>query len=144
MRAKLIIWDEAPIVHKHCLEAVDLSLRDLMRVYNELSMEMPFGGKTVVLGGDFRQILPVVPKGSRQDIVNSTINSSYIWSSCKVLRLTNNMRLLSIKSGEEASKLKDYSEWVASIGDGVIRAPNDGEVNIDLPTDIVLCIGREW
>ena len=79
-----------------------------------------------------------MPKGSRQDIVNATINSSYLWSSCKVLRLTTNMRLLSIKSSEEASKLKDFSEWVASIGDGVIGGPNDGEVNIDLPTDIIL------
>ncbi|XP_047962051.1 uncharacterized protein LOC125206878 [Salvia hispanica] len=79
VRAKLIIWDEAPMVHKHCVEAVDQSLRDLMRVCNELSMEMSFGGKTVVLGGDFRQILPVVPKGSRQDIVNATINSSYLY-----------------------------------------------------------------
>jgi ATP-dependent DNA helicase PIF1 len=26
---------------------------------------LPFGGKVVVLGGDFRQILPVIPKGSR-------------------------------------------------------------------------------
>ena len=42
------------MVHKHCLEAVDRSLCDLVRVCNELSMEMPFGRKTVVLGGDFR------------------------------------------------------------------------------------------
>ncbi|XP_042055739.1 uncharacterized protein LOC121800221 [Salvia splendens] len=138
VRAKLIIWDEAPMVHKHCVEAVDRSLRDIMSACNELSMEMPFGGKTVVLGGDFRQILPVVPKGSRQDIVNATINSSYLWSSCKVLRLTKNMRVLGIKSGEEASKLKAFSEWIASIGDGVIGGPNDGEVSVDLPTDIVL------
>ncbi|XP_042029804.1 uncharacterized protein LOC121776687 [Salvia splendens] len=138
VRTKLTIWDEAPVVHKYCVEAVDRSLCDLMRVCNELSMEMPFGGKTVVLGGDFRQILPIVPKGSRQDIVNATINSSYLWSSCNVLRLTKNMRVLGIKSGEEASKFKAFSEWIASIGDGVIGGPNDGEVSVDLPTDIVL------
>jgi hypothetical protein len=34
----------------------------------------PFGGKVVVLGGDFRQILTVVRKGRRGDIVYSTIN----------------------------------------------------------------------
>ncbi|XP_019157246.1 PREDICTED: uncharacterized protein LOC109153829 [Ipomoea nil] len=33
---------------------------------------MTFGGKTVVLGGDFRQILPVIPKGTRQDIVGAS------------------------------------------------------------------------
>ncbi|MCI09934.1 ATP-dependent DNA helicase PIF1, partial [Trifolium medium] len=58
-RAKLIIWDEAPMMHKHCFEAVDRTLRDIM---NE--KRYPFGGKVVVLGGDFRQILPVIPKGT--------------------------------------------------------------------------------
>ncbi|XP_047945689.1 ATP-dependent DNA helicase PIF1-like [Salvia hispanica] len=82
--SKLIIWDEAPMIHKHCIEAVDRTFRDILRVCSESNMDKPFGGKTVVFGGDFRQILPVVPKGSRQSIVNATINSSYLWSSCRV------------------------------------------------------------
>ncbi|XP_042067091.1 uncharacterized protein LOC121810365 [Salvia splendens] len=138
VRAKLIIWDEAPMIHKHCIEAVDRTLRDIMRVCDELNRNKPFGGKTVVFGGDFRQILPVVPKGSRQDVVNATINSSYLWKSCTVLRLTKNMRLLNTENVHEASKLKEFSSWVASIGDGVIGGPNDGEVAIQLPIDIVL------
>ncbi|XP_041999843.1 uncharacterized protein LOC121749330 [Salvia splendens] len=138
MRAKLIIWDAAPMIHKHCIEAVDRTLRDIMRVCDELNRNKPFGGKTVVFGGDFRQILPVVPKGSRQDVVNATINSSYLWKSCTVLRLTKNMRLLNVENIDEASKLKEFSSWVASIGDGVVGGPNDGEVSIQLPTDIVL------
>ncbi|XP_042055868.1 uncharacterized protein LOC121800363 [Salvia splendens] len=138
VRAKLIIWDEAPMIHKHCIEAVDRTLRDIMRVCDELHRNKPFGGKTVVFGGDFRQILPVVPKGSRQDVVNATINSSYLWKSCTVLRLTKNMRLLNVESVDEASKLKEFSSWVASIGDGVVGGPNDGEVAIQLPIDIVL------
>ncbi|XP_042009147.1 uncharacterized protein LOC121757711 [Salvia splendens] len=92
----------------------------------------------LVFGGDFRQILPVVPKGSRKNVVNATINSSYLWRSCTVLRLTRNMRLLSVESSVEASKLKEFSSWVASIGDGVVGGPNDGDVAIDLPSDIVL------
>ncbi|XP_057792143.1 uncharacterized protein LOC131008993 [Salvia miltiorrhiza] len=81
--AKLIIWDEAPMMHKHCFEALDRTLRDLMRFTNASSFELPYGGKTVVFGGDFRQILPVICKGSRQDVVNTTINSSYLWEKCK-------------------------------------------------------------
>jgi len=38
----------------------------------------PFGGMTVVLGGDFRQILYVVQKGTKQDIVDASVNSSKI------------------------------------------------------------------
>lgn len=76
---KLIIWDEAPMVTKHCFEALDRSLRDIMQFNNPSSSETPFGGKTVILGGDFRQILPVIPKGTRQDIIFASINSPYLW-----------------------------------------------------------------
>ncbi|CDF36294.1 unnamed protein product [Chondrus crispus] len=57
----LIIWDEIVMCHRHCIETVDRSLRDLMQT------DRPFGGKFLVLAGDFRQILPVVPGGSRAD-----------------------------------------------------------------------------
>ncbi|XP_057247045.1 uncharacterized protein LOC130589639 [Beta vulgaris subsp. vulgaris] len=93
IKTKLIIWDEAPMMHKYCFEALDRSLRDIMRSVDRDNLHRPFGGKVIVLGGDLRQILPVVPKGSRQDIVFTTVNSSYLWDSCKVLRLTRNMRL---------------------------------------------------
>ncbi|GKF74214.1 DNA helicase, partial [Tanacetum coccineum] len=45
----LIIWDEAPMNDKHCFEALDKTLRDLMN-----APETVFGGKTIILGGDFR------------------------------------------------------------------------------------------
>jgi hypothetical protein len=45
---KLIVWDEAPTQHRHCAEAVDRTLRDIMRHPN-----LPFGGKVVVFRGDF-------------------------------------------------------------------------------------------
>jgi ATP-dependent DNA helicase PIF1 len=35
INAKLIIWDEAPMMHKHFFEALDRSLRDLMRHHNK-------------------------------------------------------------------------------------------------------------
>lgn len=46
------------MAHRNCFEALDKSLRDVLRFTNENSLEKPFGGMTVVLGGDFRQILP--------------------------------------------------------------------------------------
>jgi ATP-dependent DNA helicase PIF1 len=53
---KLIIWDEAPMMHRWCFEAVDQSLRDIMSKNDPLNEFRPFGGMTVVLGGDFKQI----------------------------------------------------------------------------------------
>jgi len=46
-----------------------------------------------VLGGDFRQILPVIPRFSRSDIVHATTDSSYLWDDCQVLILSKNMHL---------------------------------------------------
>ncbi|XP_021997886.1 uncharacterized protein LOC110894937 [Helianthus annuus] len=62
--AKLIIWDEAPMVHKHAFEALDRTLKDVLSVSDSRNYELPFGGKAIVFGGDFRQILPVVQNGS--------------------------------------------------------------------------------
>jgi hypothetical protein len=62
-KADLIIWDETPMMHRQTFEAIDRTLRDLMQLDDAQVTEKIFGGKIVVLGGDFRQILPVVPKG---------------------------------------------------------------------------------
>jgi len=75
-QTSLIIWDEAPMVHKFCFEALDQSLRDI--ITNKSSSNQIFGGKVIVFSGDFRQILSVIPRGSRSDIINATINSSYL------------------------------------------------------------------
>ena len=64
-KCKLIIWDEAPMTNKLCFEALDRSLRDVLRKTRFDICDKPFGGMTVVFGGDFRQVLPVIPKGSR-------------------------------------------------------------------------------
>jgi ATP-dependent DNA helicase PIF1 len=62
-KADLIIWDEALMMHGRAFKAIDRTLRDLMQLDDAQATEKVFGGKIVVLGGDFRQILPIVPKG---------------------------------------------------------------------------------
>jgi DNA replication protein DnaC len=62
-KVDLIIWDEAPMMHRRAFKVVDRTLHDLMQLDDAQANEKIFGGKTVVLGGDFRQILPVIPKG---------------------------------------------------------------------------------
>jgi ATP-dependent DNA helicase PIF1 len=104
VKAKLVIWDEAPMTHKHCFEAVDRTFRDILRFCNSRNLNLPFGGKVVVLGGDFRQILPVIPKGTRQEVVHATITSSYLWDFCEVMTLHTNMRLLTGSLDQMSSK----------------------------------------
>ncbi|KAK9292365.1 hypothetical protein L1049_020332 [Liquidambar formosana] len=68
-KAHLIIWDEAPMIHRYAFKAVDRTFRDLMKFNGPHASDRAFGGKAVLLGGDFRQLLPVVPKKGREGIV---------------------------------------------------------------------------
>ena len=61
----------------------------------------------VVLGGDFRQILPVVQKGTRADIVNASLNYSHLWSHCKVLTLTQTCVYKEVLTTQNLNKLKN-------------------------------------
>ncbi|XP_010480905.1 PREDICTED: uncharacterized protein LOC104759705 [Camelina sativa] len=60
-KAKLIIWDEAPMMSKYWFESLDRSLRDIMN-----KEDKPFGGKVIVFGGDFRQVLSVINGAGRE------------------------------------------------------------------------------
>jgi ATP-dependent DNA helicase PIF1 len=48
-KASLIIWDEASMTKRQAVEALDNSMREIMG-----HPGLPFGGKTIVFGGDFR------------------------------------------------------------------------------------------
>jgi hypothetical protein len=103
---------------------------------------MPFGGMTVVFGGDIRQILPAVTKGRREHIVNAFIKRSYLWGHFTVYKLKQNM-CLSCVSGdiEEKKWLKDFTEWILHIGDE--KTSPDEEEWIDIPNDILLEKGND-
>ena len=57
------------MMNRYAFEAVDRTLRDIMKAIDPNLEGKPFGGKFVVFGGDFWQILPVIVKGRREDIV---------------------------------------------------------------------------
>ena len=75
----MIIWDKAPMSHKHTFEAVNRSLRDIMKEVSPELVDVPFGGKVFVVGGNFRQVLPVVPRGSRGQVVAASVHESSLW-----------------------------------------------------------------
>ncbi|KAL5564428.1 hypothetical protein UlMin_027592 [Ulmus minor] len=70
---KLIIWDEAPMTNKRAIEAVDIMLQDI----NDCNLL--FGGKVIIFGGDFRQVLPVVPQATKEEVINASLVMSYLW-----------------------------------------------------------------
>ncbi|GJV37430.1 DNA helicase, partial [Tanacetum coccineum] len=110
----LIIWDKAPMKDKRCFEALDRSLRDILTMPHRL-----FGGKSILLGGDFRQTLPVKKGASKMEIIASCISQSELWSYFKVFTLNENMRLSRPGvSAEKRNLICSFASWLLDIGDG--------------------------
>ncbi|CAN1777377.1 ATP-dependent DNA helicase PIF1 [Linum perenne] len=127
----LIIWDEAPMAHKHCIEALDRTLRDVLNCD-----ELPFGGLTMVFGGDFRQILPVIPKSTRTETVNSSLKRSYLWPHFIVIQLHQNMRLKQAGCSQvELAEIESFSNWLLDIGEGK-NSSIWGDSEIEIPYDL--------
>ena len=116
--AKLLLIDESTMLDKFQLEALDRSLRDLMG-----NNDIPFGGKIIILAGDFRQCLPVVPGANRAGTVGQCINKSYLWRLFSVYQLTKNLRVRA--SGDP--RKEEFDRWTLSIGDGMNQ---DGKISI--------------
>ncbi|XP_076883420.1 uncharacterized protein LOC143532186 [Bidens hawaiensis] len=105
VEAELIIWDEVPMSDRKCFEALDRTLKDILDNNND-----PFSGKSILLGGDFRQTLPVKPKASK----------------FKIFRLTQNMRVNRPNmSPEDAAEITEFSKWLLDIGNGLCGFPDD-------------------
>ena len=121
--AKLIFIDEATMLDRLLLEALDRSLRDIMG-----QQDTPFGGKTLLLAGDFRQCLPVIKGANRAQTTSHCINKSYLWQHFEVLRLTENMRVRA--SGDP--ELEAFDKWTLSIGNG-----SNGEETVEIPEHMV-------
>ena len=119
---RLIIWDEMTMQHRNAAEAVDRTLRDIC------DNDVLFGGITVVFGGDYQQILPVVPKGSPEDIVAATLQRSSIWQHVEVLRLTQNMRL------DQSNEAQEFARWLLDVGHG---RGLSAERKVSLPQEMV-------
>ena len=57
------------------MEAVDRTMQDIT------GEKLSFGGKIMIMGGDFRQVLSVVKHGTRAQIEDSSLRMSPLWPS---------------------------------------------------------------
>ena len=103
--ASLLIWDESSMAHKDMLVCLDRLLRDLM-----CTEDVPFGGKCLLLGGDFRQCLPVIPHGTAAQQASACLKSCRLWHRFEQLSLTDNIR---------AAQDPEFAPWLLRVGDGV-------------------------
>ena len=115
----LILWDEAPMANRAAIEIVDRSLQDF------LGNTRPMGGILTLFAGDFRQILPVIPRGTHADIIDACVKSSHIWRGVITLKLSTNMRL---QNDDE------FSTFLLDVGNGNLQEDDSGFV--ELPQEI--------
>jgi len=107
------------MAHRHCFDAVDRSIVDVMgpRMASQI---------TWLVCGDFRQVPAVVRKGSIAQIIRASLRKSpLMWSRFARMQLTTNMRVKTradAGQAEEASLFEAFGKWLLAIGDGVIRS----------------------
>ncbi|XP_026458524.1 ATP-dependent DNA helicase PIF1-like [Papaver somniferum] len=128
-KADLIIWDEATMANRYAFEALDTTLRDLTKV------ALPFGGKILLLGGDFRQVLPVIEHGMRAQTINACLTNAKFWKDVKVIRLKENM--LSSLKGMQSDKSYMSQRALITPKNDIVEKLNQKVINI-FPGDEVV------
>lgn len=106
------------MIPNHALLAIDRCLQDIM-------------GNDKIFGGDFRQILPVVPHGSPTSIKDTCLKRCPMWHHFSQLQLTQNVRT-NINEQE-------FCRWLLHLSNGTLTSSlNDVPVDaIDVPDDSV-------
>ena len=97
LAADVIIWDEAPMGERYIAEAINRTLQ------LEMKNTKLFGGKIMIMAGDFRQNLPVIKKANRATLVNRTIKFSHLWRHVNILTLSINERIRRSSDPQEAA-----------------------------------------
>jgi hypothetical protein len=133
-RARLIAWDEAPMAHRDTFRVLDALLRDVMHSVDPAYEGVPFGGKTVVLSGDWRQVLPVVRRGTRAAIVNACLKRSPLWRHFRVMTLRTNMRVRAVPTPEGRAAVEAFSAWLEAVGNGTLPSPLPIPPHLVVPT----------
>ena len=136
------IIDEGPMLNKLYLEALDRSLKDLVPAEDK---EKKFGGIIILVSGDFRQLLPVLEKACRAEIVNHTLkNSVTLWDN-KVIKLRLRQYMRVKKEMEKFphdrvlhEELQTHEQFLLDLGEGKLpaHATADGYNLIEIPSSM--------
>ena len=105
------------------INTIDQVIRECSNV-----MDVPFGGKKVLLGGGFRQVLPIPSKAYTADTYVCSLKMSPLFQDSsrvhfKRYQLNDNMRA----QGETA----EFKEFLLKVGED--RVPKDDEGKIEIP-----------
>uniref|UniRef100_A0A0K0EYQ8 ATP-dependent DNA helicase n=1 Tax=Strongyloides venezuelensis TaxID=75913 RepID=A0A0K0EYQ8_STRVS len=94
-----------------------LSLKQLTYIDQVIRLHFdknkPFGGKMFVLGGDFRQCLPIIKDSTTEELKASTIINSYLFTHGNQIKrsyLNENMRT--------ENNQQEFARFLLQIGNG--------------------------
>ncbi|KAL3075367.1 hypothetical protein niasHT_033597 [Heterodera trifolii] len=118
-----ILIDEISMQHRDVLEFVDRLLRS---VATQQFKDVPFAGKVVIIGGDWKQLAPVIPGGAEREQLEASVKNSPLFADFKTVRLRANHRL---KPGQQ-----HYRAFLKRIGIGAL---NNMESRVQLPPMMV-------
>ncbi|XP_014205739.1 uncharacterized protein LOC106637457 [Copidosoma floridanum] len=104
--------------HRAHIEAINRTLQDLILNQNLM------GGITFVIAGDFRQTLPVIPRGTRADFIHACLKSSFLWNYVESLHLRTNMK------AHLCGRNTEFLTQLLKIGDGTMENEN-GFITLD-------------
>lgn len=84
-QARVILWDQVTSFHKNEISEVDRMLRELTGNH-----DMLFGGKFVIMAGDFCECLPIRDENRNEN--GSTIRHTKFWDGLEKIKLEDNVR----------------------------------------------------
>ena len=119
------VLDEVSMVNRYALHAIDAMLKDVC------GSVVDFAGKVMLFGGDFRQPLPIVPRGAPDQIIAASVLSSPLWSKATRFTLTRNMR---VRAGEG-----EFAEFLLQMGSDKLprKADPPFQGSIQIPTQCI-------
>jgi hypothetical protein len=77
------------------------------------------------MSGDFRQVLPVIPRGSHADIVSASIKNSYLWESVEVFYFSKNMRASDAVVVHPDLGNRTFTDWLLCLGNNKLETINE-------------------
>jgi hypothetical protein len=85
----------------------------------------------LLLAGDFRQTLPIIPKGTPAGEINACLKSSHLWRAVETMQLITNMRArrMNNASGDTfpATQLQVSNGLLPQDEDGLISTAEIGQ-----------------
>jgi hypothetical protein len=115
--------DEGSMISGPIIEVVDTGIQNLC------IDDMLFGGRFFLITGDLGQLLPIIPRGLRGQIVNNCITCSSIWNEFHVHQLTKNMRT------DPAEK--EFAKWLLTVAHATVAKVPNKPNQIELPIKMV-------